>query len=414
MSLAEPAATRRLPNFIESFCKFASTYNTTPMFARYAAIWMLGTSVGRAVGMQARGNNLHPNFFFQLVGGPGTGKSQAIKAVRRILLRAVPKISIIPASITRAGMEDYMTSNMQTRHSPSGIKFFSHECIGLSEEMQGILPDQDLGHLTLYNILYDLPDLHVAVTRSNGEVRLEMPYCSILTGAQPAFLATTMPEQAWGMGFMSRSVMVFDVPRERTSMFNTVIPDPKLEADLIADLKSIHALQGWMQWTAGAIRLYEEWFVEHGGLPIPQAKRLAMGYNARRELHMTKLAMVMSLAESNDLIVDIKHVAEAIKLLLNTEERMKMVFTEMSATGSAVAIEDALDMVRSKSVDGGAIDEAVLLDFLMQRFPATQVRAVLENLVNSQSIVPATDVKGFVNAQGFRKFRAGSRIAIGA
>jgi hypothetical protein len=403
---------RRLPNFIEAFCKFATIYNTTPLFARYAAIWLLGTSVFRSVGMKAWGNEQHPNFYFQLVGGPGTGKSQAIKAVRRIMLPAIKEISLIPASITRAGMEDYMAKNMKSRRMPGGQMLFQNECIGLSEEMQGILPDQDLGHLTLYNILYDLPPLHIAQTRSNGELRLESPYCSLLTGCQPAFLATTMPEQAWGMGFMSRSTMVFDVPRERRSMFSTTQPDTKLEADLIHDLRLIHKLNGWMEWTKPAVTLYEEWYVKHGGQPIPQAKRLAMGYNARREIHMTKLAMVMSLSRGDSLFVELEDVAAAIKLLLLTEERMKMVFTEMSATGSAVAIEDALDMVRAKSVEGEGLDEAVLIDILMQRFPATQVNAVIENLIASRAIILKTG-KGSINARGFRKFVAGERTAIG-
>jgi hypothetical protein len=396
---------------VESFCEFATIYNTTPLFARYAALWMIGTVVGRAVGMKARNNDLHPNFFIQLVGGPGTGKSQAIKSVRRIMLKAVKSVSLIPASITRAGMEDYMKGNLQRRRTPDGAMLMANECLGLSDEMQGILPDQDLGHLTLYNILYDLPGLHVAVTRTHGEVRLESPYCSLLTGAQPAFLATTMPEQAWGMGFMSRSIMVFDQPRARKSMFAAVETNPKLEADLIADLRHIHDnLTGWMTWSKEAIALYEEWFVKHGGLPIPQAKRLAMGYNSRRELHMTKLAMVISIARSDSLRVEQQDVAEAIKLLLFTEERMKMVFTEMSATGSAVALEDALDMVRSATLEGGAVEEAQLIDVLMQRFPPTQIHSIIENLLVSRAIQKA-DMKQhkYIDAKGFRKFVASPR-----
>jgi hypothetical protein len=401
---------RRLPNFLHSFVDFAATYSTTPLFSKYAALWMIGTAVTRAVGMKARGNDLHPNFFFQLVGGPGTGKSQAVKATREILLPAT-KMSLIPASITRAGLEDYMKGNVQTnRKSPDGGIIISNECIGLSEEMQGILPDQDLGHLTLYNILYDLPNLHVAVTRTHGEVRLESPYCSILTGAQPAFLATTMPEQAWGMGFMSRSVMVFDVPRTRTSMFLNIQVDHKLKADLIHDLRMIHNLHGWMTWTKQAVDLYDEWYVKHGGNPIPQAKRLAMGYNARRELHMVKLAMAMSIARGNDLIVQLDDVADAIELLLLTEDRMRMVFTEMSNTGSMVAIEDMLDVVRANTAEGVFTAEAVLIEMAMQRFPSTQVHHVIENLVSSQALKVHTG-PGSINARGMRQFLSGNKAS---
>jgi hypothetical protein len=399
---------RRLPDFISSFEKYAQTYNTTPLFAKYAAIWMVGTAVGRGVAMRARGNTLCPNFFIELVAGPGSGKSQAVSAARSVFVKAT-KMSIIPASITRAGLEDYMVSNLKTRKNPDGSALMSNECIGLSEEMQGILPDQDLGHLTLYNILYDLPSLHVAVTRSNGEVRLEAPYCSILTGAQPAFLATTMPEQAWGMGFMSRSILVFDTQQKRRSAFEHREVDYKLQADLIHDLKLIHETIGWMEWSPDAIALYEEWWTKNGGLPIPTAKRLAMGYNARRELHMMKLAMVMSLSESSDLIVQLSHVAKAIELLLLTEERMKGIFNEMAATGSMVALEEAIDLVRGKAAAGGSLDESAMIEFLMQRFPPNQVHAIVANLLASNGIAIA---KGSADVRGCRKFTLGSKVNI--
>lgn len=398
---------RRLPDFITAFERYAETYNSTPQYAKFGALWMIGTAVTRGVAMRSRGNALHPNLFVEMVGGPGTGKSQTVKAIRGIFIPATG-MSIIPASITRAGLEDYMQGNLQQRKSPDGSLLLSHECIGLSEEMQGILPDQDLGHLTLYNILYDLPNMHKARTRTNGEVALEAPYCSIFTGAQPAFLATTMPEQAWGMGFMSRSIMVFDTPRERKSMFEFTDVDHKLKADLIADLKRIHNLHGWMTWEDKAIELYQEWWVVHGGLPVPQSKRLGMGYNSRRELHFAKLAMIMSLSRTDDLIVSLDDVSRAIETLLYTEDRMKHIFAEMSSTGSMVAINDVLDIVKTKTAAGEQTAEADLISILMQRFPSTQVHAMLENLIASEAL----KVSGGMNARGFRKFTAGDKIAI--
>jgi hypothetical protein len=398
---------RRLANFVEGFCTYSETYNTTPLYAKAVALWMVGTAVRRAVGMKARGNSLHPNLFIELVGGPGTGKSQSINACRSIFIPAT-NCSLIPASVTRAGMEDYMSGNLQNSKSPDGGLLLSHECIGLSEEMQGILPDQDLGHLTLYNILYDLPNIHKAVTRTHGEIKLESPYCSILTGAQPAFLATTMPEQAWGMGFMSRSIMVFDTPRERRSMFELRDVDHKLKADLIADLKAISALTGWMEWSTDAIKLYDEWWVVEGGKPVPTQKRLAMGYNSRRELHMAKLAMIHSLSRSSDLLVELCDVKNAILDLLHFEAQMKNIFHEMAATGSMVALSDVIDKVRTDSGEGKLTEEATLIEMLMQRFPSTQVHSLIENLLQSKAIVSA----GGVEIRGCRMFKIGTAVPL--
>lgn len=301
-----------------------------------------------------------------------------------------------------------MRDNLVQSKLPDGGLLMMHECIGLSEEMQGILPDQDLGHLTLYNILYDLPQLHKAVTRTHGEIRLEAPYCSILTGAQPAFLAVSMPEQAWGMGFMSRSIMVFDQPRARRSMFELRDVDHKLKADLIHDLKAICDLYGYMEWTPEAVALYHEWWVEAGGQPVPSQKRLAMGYNSRRELHMAKLAMIHSIAKSDELIVGIADVRDAITDLLHFEAQMKNVFIEMATTGSMVALADIIDRVRADTAADKDTPEATLIELLMQRFPSTQVHATIENMISSKAIMSI----GGVEIKGMRKFRAGPQIPL--
>lgn len=393
---------RRVANWIEGFVEYASAYTTPDRYKRWAAIWTLSVAAKRSIAMKSRGNLLCPNLFVQLIGGPSTGKSQAVNAIKSVLSPA-SKFRFIPPSVTRAGLEDFMKDNLQQRTDPSGRAMFSNECIGLSEEMQGILPDQDLGHLTLYNILFDLPKTHTAVTRTHGEVRLEQPYCGIFTGAQPAFLAATLPEQAWGMGFMSRSIMVWGTPPPRRSMFDTQEVDFKLQEDLIADLKDVFNLHGFFTWSKTAKDLYDTWWVEKGGQPVPQHKRLAVGYNGRRELHMVKLAMIHSLAESSSLIVEQRHVAQAISDLLEVEKQMQHIFNEMAKVGSVAALEDVYDRIRADTTNGSTTAESTLIEMLMARFPSSQVHSIIENLLAAGHI---RAVKGDTT-RGNRRFQWG-------
>jgi hypothetical protein len=367
---------------------------------------MLGTTVGRSVGTRLRGQQTAPNLFVLLVAGPGSGKSQTVKAIKSVLIPATG-ISTIPASVTRAGLQDYMVDNLKTRIAPDGSQIPSNECIALSDEMQGILPEHDIGHLTLYNELYEVASVYKARTRYHGEINLQSPYCSIITGAQPAYLATTLPEQAWGMGFMSRSILVFDAPRERTSAFEHEDVDHALKSKIIHDLKQIKMLHGWFKWERAAKALYEEWWVKLGGPPIPSNKRLAMGYNARRDLHFFKLAMIFSLSRTNDLIVSLDDARRAIELLTGTENRMRHIFNEMAATGVSAAYGDVIDAVRVRAADGGTMEEAELIHMLLDRYQPTQIKMLLEQLLTSDilKLAPST-----VNAVGLRKFLPGDRV----
>lgn len=397
---------RRLPDLIAAFREYAAPFNAGAAFIETAALWMVSSAATRQVGSKLRGQYTAPNLYFMLVSGPGAGKSQTVKAVKSVLLPATG-FSFVPQSVTRAGLQDYMQENLKTRRAPDGSLLPSNECIALSDEIQGILPEHDIGHLTFYNELYDTLSTYQAVTRSNGTVRLESPYCSIITGVQPAFLAMTIPEQAWGMGFMSRTIMIFDQAKHRTSAFEYDDVDHKLKAEIIADLKQIRSLYGYFKWEKGARALYEEWWVKNGGPPIPQNKRLAMGYNARRDLHFFKLAMTFSLARSNDLIVSQTDAGRAIEYLVRSEDRMRHIFNEMASTGAVAAYGDVIDAVRIRSADGGFMPEADLIHMLMDRFQPTQVHALIDNLLQAQVI--ALKPNSIVGV-GLRSFVPGSKM----
>lgn len=368
---------------------------------------MVGTAVTRSVASKLRGQPTAPNIFVMLVAGPGSGKSQTVKAVKSVLLPATG-FSFIPQSVTRAGLQDYMQQNLKSRLAPDGSTLPSHECIALSDEMQGILPEHDIGHLTLYNELYDIQSVYRAVTRSHGEINLQSPYCSIITGAQPAFLATTLPEQAWGMGFMSRSILVFDAPPERTSAFDTPDVDHELKSKIIHDLKQVRSLHGWFTWDKNARALYEEWWVKKMGEPIPQNKRLIVGYNARRDLHFFKLAMIFSLSRSNELVVRLEDAARAIKLLVETESRMRHIFNEMTAVGTSTAIGDVLDAVRARASEGASMPESELIHLLMDRYQPSQIASLIDNMVSAKVLRLKS---GAPTGVGIRQFLPGEKMA---
>jgi hypothetical protein len=399
--------TRQLPDFISAFSEYAQSYNAPPRFSEWAGIFALSLAAGRNIGFASRGGITYANLYLQLIGPPATGKSRSLLALRKIIGKATDYLPM-PAHLTRAYLEDYMKENTVMRKTIDGLDKLSSECIGMAEELQGILPDQDLTHLTMYNLLYDLPDNHVTGTRSHGKIELHNTFCALLTGAQPSFLSTVMPEQSWGMGFMSRTIMIWDTPVERRSMFGAdQQPLTHLETALVHDLQQVFALYGHMHWSAPAIALYEAWWIEGGGEPEPQHKRLKLGYNGRRELQVTKIAVLNSLSESNDLIVEERHIARAIDQLLAAESQMQYIFNEMASAGSMMAIEDVIDRVRAVTAEGSALHEAELIQMLMQRFPSTQVHALVENLINSQVIHAA----GGNNMRGFRKFVSGKKMA---
>jgi F420-dependent methylenetetrahydromethanopterin dehydrogenase len=133
-----------------------------------------------------------------------------------------------------------------------------------------------------------------------------------------------------------------------------------------------------------------------------------MGYNARRELHMAKLAMIFSLSRSDELLVTEQDVAEAIQTLLLFESKMNNIFQEMAATGSMVMLQDVIDKIKADTAEGRVTEEASIINMLMQRFPSTQVHSMIDNLINAKAI----KMVGGIDVKGCRKFQAGEQVAL--
>jgi F420-dependent methylenetetrahydromethanopterin dehydrogenase len=118
--------------------------------------------------------------------------------------------------------------------------------------------------------------------------------------------------------------------------------------------------------------------------------------------------MCLSLSRSDDLFVDERDVAAAIETLLNFESRMNSIFQEMAATGSMVMLQDVIDKIKADTAEGSPTEEAAIIQMLMQRFPATQVHSMINNLVDSRVIKNVSNV----DVKGCRRFMAGDTVAV--
>jgi hypothetical protein len=95
--------------------------------------------------------------------------------------------------------------------------------------------------------------------------------------------------------------------------------------------------------------------------------------------------------------------------LLEAEQQMTHIFNEMSSAGHMVAMEDILDFVRNNTAADRDTTEADVIHMLMQRFPSTQVHAMVENLIASGTL----QAVGGANVRGIRRFRLGKKVSLG-
>jgi len=181
---------------------------------------------------------------------------------------------------------------------------------------------------------------------------------------------------------------------QKEALYSAIITDlckrPKkkirkeLEKDLIADLKAIFAAYGQIMFSPDVVEAFRAWHLG-GRQPVPDHPKLEH-YLPRRHIHLLKIAMVISIARSPRMVIEMKHYQEALDTLLEAEAYMPDVFKSMSIGGgdSDIYNEAYKFMWALFAKEGKPIMEHRLIRFLMERAPSYSVDKLVETMITSE------------------------------
>lgn len=383
---------RRLPDWIESFLAFTKDIPSPEIFRLWTAISIIAGTANRRIWIETSQTILYPNLYVLLVAPPGIGKTQAIDRANAFW-REIPGINVAPDSVTRASLLDTLAGAGTKTILPSG-EFQMYHALNVAAGEFGVLcPAHDLEFLNTLNVLYDAPKILSERRRGRAEQELviDYPMLNILAGTQPMFLSTLLPEQAWGMGFTARVLMVYSAKVIKVDIFNPLIQgDMTLRQGLTKDLETMTKLWGTLRWTDEAKQTILAWYATDLA-PVPTHSRL-QNYNTRRLLHVFKLCMVSAVSRSNDMCIEVIDVQRAQEWLLAVEERMPDIFREMAGQSDKAVIDDLHDfMWQAYARERKPIHESLVMRFLSGKVPAEKVMRVLDLAERSGVVQKATE-----------------------
>lgn len=368
---------RKCQDWIESFLRLTEDIPSPSLFRQWTAISIVAGALQRRVWIETAQSLIYPNLYTLLVSPPGVGKSQAISRAGEFWL-GTDTMHVAPDSVTRASLIDALDGATTKAIMPDGTFHQYHALAVPASEFGVLVPAHDLEFLNTLNHVYDNPRYYRENRRSRSkQVDIAYPMLNILGGTQPAYLASLLPEQAWGMGFTSRLIMVYSAETLRPNLFDVKPVNKGLQQKLQDDLKTVASLFGAMTFDPEARSHMEEW-AQAGLPPIPTHGRL-QNYNTRRILHVIKLCMVSSIARSSDLVITMEDISRAKSWLLDAEDRMPDIFRDMAGKSDMQVIQDLHDfMWRMFARDKKPIHVARIISFLSSKVPADKVMRVLD------------------------------------
>ena len=347
------------------------------IYRLWAATSAISGVLERKVYTTGAGGAIFPHVYTLLVGPPTSGKTLAIRPIRDLWAR-IKDLNIAPDNVTKASLVDNLARAQRTIMNGNGMPYIFSAMNVASSEFGVFFTHHDLEFLSNINNIFDSPPVYVEERRTSGRIEINKPHLVLLCGTQPDFLNTLLPEEAWGMGFTSRLIMVYSSAALVKDLFSTVTVNANA---LVKGLSSIAEYKGEMSWSKNAIDEINAWH-RAGCPPVPSHSKLNH-YCGRRSLHAIKLSMIASAARGGFPNVTVEDFERAKGWLLEAEITMPDIFRAMGQKSDAQIIVDLHYFMWSEYSkrainDRKPIPQQKIYEFLHSRVTSERIAKLIE------------------------------------
>jgi hypothetical protein len=395
---------RKLAGFIQGFIDATTGMQSPLLFRKWAAVMCVAGALERKVWTVAfQGRITYPSMYVLLIGGPGVGKTEAIRRVRQ-LWGELPSIHVAPSSVSRASLVDALNEATRSIVRPTDpinptVSFNSLQ-VG-AYEFGTFLTMYEGEFMSVINDLWDGNPFREKKRGMKEEIEIRAPQLNILAGTTPSWLANTLPDQAWSEGFASRMVMVFSGERIIVDPFAYDDINEGLEAALIHDLGEIHNMFGQFKFSEEFVEHFRDWVLADCP-PIPTHPKLEH-YQPRRKIHFLKLCMIMCAQRGEDMIISLEDYIMAMDFFAEAEGYMPDVFKSLRTQDSNVMDEVYHYVFMAYNKTGKKpVSEHMIIRFIAERVPSYAVPNILKNLVDSHILEVDSPVGGLGGRPSFK------------
>jgi hypothetical protein len=315
---------RRLENWLSTYLQWTMTRLESPeSYILFSGFFALSSAVRRKILLPSHylgTYDLTPHLYVILVGPAGIVRKTTVMNTAIRLLEQVSSLTKGPNIVTQAAL---LARIVESEDNTVYIT---------STELSDLIMKSGPEMFQFLTSMFDAHKSFESTTIGRGIEFAEKPCINMIAATTPEWVAGNMPEEMIGGGFASRCIFIFeDTPRFKKLLYHRVKHDismDKLEVDLVHDLKYISAnIKGEFTLSDEAADFLEDangkgWYDD---FKIPKGSKMA-AYLSRKHIHMFKLAMILHVAYSDELVLNLRDIKEALSVLDNVEPRMMKAF----------------------------------------------------------------------------------------
>jgi hypothetical protein len=368
----------------------------------WTAATILGAATARQVSLDFNYFTIFPNFYTILVGPSGVRKSAAAGIGMRLAEAAgIKKFS---DKITGAALIKDLADCTVKRITGNVVQLCSPMLIYASELGVFMGPDAySSGVVADLTDLYDCPKKWEKKTISRGTEEIIAPYISLFAASTPTSLKACIPPDAVGQGFTSRILFIWaDKRKQRVPYPEFDVGTKMLEVNLVKDLQHISELRGTFSFTTRGFDTYRSHYLSR---PDPEEEfedERLRGYASRKDMHLLKLAMALSVADRDDLTISEKEIEAAIEAFRWLDEGLAHVFAGQGSSSQSLDVVRVYEQIQKASRGNGKISFGDLMKRNYTYMGHEGLANVLLTLVDSNAIKEETKNLGGTYTRWYR------------
>ncbi len=376
---------RKCPQpWLDTYIEYTKEQESPKSFNVMTGFAVLSAAIGRNVWLPRIKYTIFPNLYVIMIAASAKcRKSVAVGIGRKLLVAMKDPPMIFAQKITPEALIDAITESKK-----------DDQCYGLifSDELSVFLSADAMkrGIIPVLTSFYDSHSKWEYHTKGRGKQLITNSSLGMLAATTRDDFINSMPKSAIGGGFTSRLVLVYEERPSHLKLFNPVNAageeveeTPReviLKQHLIADLNYIQKkVKGKLSFSKGAKEASLKWYESEQETDRDVATD---GYFGRKHDTMFKMASILCIAESDELVIQEHHVVRALKILKVTEEKVENLVSKIGTTESGSLTERVLNHI-NRTPD---IDHSRLLRRCWRFASAQDLTAIIRTLIDSGEI----------------------------
>jgi hypothetical protein len=361
MSEAKP---RKVSDWINGYLKYTEDTESAKIFHKWVAISTIASALRKKVHLSLGRLKIFPNLYVVLVANPGVArKSQAIDFGNKFV-NEITGIETSADAITKEALLQDLESCSQEAIGEDGAVFKYSALSIISKEFESFL-GQRAENTKMLVLLTDLFDCSEAPwkyrTKQSGSNTVPSVFLNLLAATTPDSLASQLPPAAIGGGLTSRILFIWASKKEKKVAIPFMTAElMHLRKELLEDLHRIASISGTYTFSHEAKDFWVDWYEGYDEL---DPNRICTdpsftGWYSRKPMYIQKVALSCAASDSDELMLEMRHINRAIKLIEEIEVDMGRAFKSVGRSAITSDVATVMEMIKS----AGEITERKLLN----------------------------------------------------